>query len=426
WDYQARVDHTLGPGKVSVFAFGSHDTLGHKQYPETNAAIDFHRLDLRWQGAVGPGRLLVGTAIGADRSAVTLDPLIRLPVRIASRSIAPRASYKVVRDWYEVHTGVDSEVQAFDPRTERADARNQGIFKKRVAAASGAYLATTLRAGEWFELTPAMRYDVFYEGDRRRYEPGPRLRLRLRPFEQTVFKAQVGRFAQTASLPVAVPGFESFGLDSYGTQTSKQGSVGVEQNIGDALSLDFTSFYQRFKLTDLLNIFNIGYEDPRLLELRDGESYGFEVMLRRAQSHRAYGWISYTWSKSLRLVGPSGANAFSDWDQRHVFNLVAGLRLPKGFNVGGRLHLNTGRPYPLFDEEGSAGPPDYIRLPTFVQADLRIEKRFVLDRYVLDVYLEAVNTTLSKQVFDVKREKGERVEKYYQIVLPSLGIHAEW
>ena len=30
WDYQARVDHSLGPGRLTVFAFGSGDDLGHK------------------------------------------------------------------------------------------------------------------------------------------------------------------------------------------------------------------------------------------------------------------------------------------------------------------------------------------------------------------------------------------------------------
>ena len=57
----------------------------------------------------------------------------------------------------------------------------------------------------------------------------------------------------------------------------------------------------------------------------------------------------------------------------------------------------------MFDDD-NPGPPDYIRLPTFYQLDLRADKRFVFDRYVLDVYVEAVNTTLTREVFDVKRE----------------------
>jgi hypothetical protein len=199
----------------------------------------------------------------------------------------------------------------------------------------------------------------------------------------------------------------------------------VEQGLGDWVWASATGFYQRLKLTDLLSVFNYDPSDSRLLELRDGESYGLEVMLRRPPSHRINGWLAYTLSKSMRLVGPSGAQAYSDWDQRHILNLVVGVRLPAGFRVGGRFHLNTGRPYPIFDDD-NPGPPEYKRLPTFYQADLRVDKGFVFDHFVMNVYVEAVNTTLSKQVFDIKRILGEEDARYYQIVLPSLGVHAEW
>jgi TonB dependent receptor/TonB-dependent Receptor Plug Domain len=425
WDYQARFDHQLGGGRFTAFAFGSHDHLGHKEFAETDAQIDFHRLDLRWSTPLGPGRLQVGTALGADRSSVSLDPVVKLPVNIRTKSVAPRASYLAIGKHYEAEAGVDAEVLWLNPNSAREDARGQALFQDRMAAAAGGYLSMTWRPIERLEITPAMRYDLFFEGDAERYEPGPRLLVRFRPFAETWLKAQVGRYAQTASLPVAVPGFESFGLAAIGTQTSKQGSVGVEQAFGDALSFDVSGFYQRLKLTDLLSVFNYDPQDPRLLELRDGESYGVEVMIRRPPSHRFYGWLAYTWSKSLRLIGPSRSKAYSDWDQRHVLNLVAGVRLPAGFGLGARFHLNTGRPYPVFDDDNPA-PPDYIRLPTFYQLDLRARKRFVFDNFELEVYVEAVNATLTKQVFDVKRINGEEDRRYYQIVLPSLGLHAEW
>jgi hypothetical protein len=425
WDYQARVDHTLGRGQFTAFAFGSHDQLGDKRYPETNAQIDFHRLDLRWSAALGPGRLLVGSSLGLDKSAVSLDPVVKLPISIDTKSAAPRASYTILSRNVDVEVGADSEIQSLRPTSEREDTHSQALFQDRIAAAAAAYTALTLRPISQIEVIAAMRYDVFFEKDARRYEPGPRLELRFRPVPQTLLKAQVGRYAQTASLPIAVPGFESFGLASIGTQTSKQASAGIEQDLGDALSLNLTGFYQRLRLTDLLSLFQYDPQDARLLEPREGESYGVEVLLRRPPSHRFYGWLSYTWSRSYRLIGASESKAFSDWDQRHVLNLVSGVRLPKRFTVSGRFHLNTGRPYPLFDDD-NPGPPEYIRLPTFYEVDFRIQKRFLFDRFSMDVYLEAVNATLTKQVFDAKRQYGKQVDRYYQIVLPSVGLHAEW
>jgi hypothetical protein len=187
-----------------------------------------------------------------------------------------------------------------------------------------------------------------------------------------------------------------------------------------------TGFYQRLLLTDLNSMFNYDPTDRLLLEKREGESYGVEVMLRRAATQRLYGWVAYTWSVSQRLVGAARAKAYSDWDQRHVLNLVAGYRFRNGYTLGSRFHLNTGRPYPVYDRRNSM-PPEYERLPAFYQIDLRLDKRIVFDRYVLDLYLEAINATLTRQVFNVVNDlSGQRQETSFRIVLPSLGVHAEW
>jgi hypothetical protein len=429
WDYQARVDHSLGPGRLTVFAFGSGDDLGHKELPEIEADITFHRLDTRWLGVLGPGRLQVRTSLGFDRSAVTLAPVVTLPIRIRTLSAAPRMGYLITGNKLDFEIGADSEVQQLRPFTERDDA-NEDLFRPRNALVAGGYLSLTWRPTDYFQITPGLRTDIYFQGSDLRsedavIEPGPRLGLRFRPFGDTWLKAHIGRFSQTASLPVAVPGFESFGLGTFGTQTSRQASLGVEQPFGDVLELDVTSFYQRMLLTDLASVFNYDPSDKSVLELRDGESYGVEMMLRRPQTHRFYGWLSYTLSWAERLVGPSEARAWSDWDQRHVLNLVGGFRFRGGYSFGARFHMNSGRPYPVFDDD-NPGPPDYIRLPTFYQLDLRGDRRFVFDKYTLDIYIETVNTTLSRNVFDVKREYGFVQEKAYRIVLPSVGVHAQW
>ena len=80
----------------------------------------------------------------------------------------------------------------------------------------------------------------------------------------------------------------------------------------------------------------------------------------------------------------------------------------------------------MFDDD-NPGPPDYIRLADVLPAGSAGDKRrFVFDKYMLDVYIETVNTTLSRNVFDVKREYGRVEEKAFRIVLPSVGVHAQW
>jgi len=177
------------------------------------------------------------------------------------------------------------------------------------------------------------------------------------------------------------------------------------------------------RLTDLRSTFATDITKEDLLEVRDGESYGAELLIRRPSRHRLNGWIAYTLSWSQRLV--EGQLVPSDWDQRHILNLVSSYRFDRGWSAGARVHYNTGRPYPVYDQRSTR--VDYMRIPDFYQLDLRGDKRFVFDRYVLDVYLELVNTTLTRQIVDIKRTPdGTLDRKGFRIVLPSIGVHAEW
>jgi hypothetical protein len=69
----------------------------------------------------------------------------------------------------------------------------------------------------------------------------------------------------------------------------------------------------------------------------------------------------------------------------------------------------------------------FVRLPTYYQIDLRAERRFLFDRFTMDVYLEMVNCTLTRQVFDQGlTAAGQSADVNYRIVLPSLGVHGEF
>ena len=70
---------------------------------------------------------------------------------------------------------------------------------------------------------------------------------------------------------------------------------------------------------------------PDFLVARDGQAYGAELLLRRADTGRFFGWLAYTLSWSQRY-DDNGVLGRSDWDERHILNLVAGYRL------GAQLH----------------------------------------------------------------------------------------
>jgi hypothetical protein len=432
WDYQLRVDRRAGPGRVSVFAFGSSDVLGYRVQEQDDslartvedARVSFHRLTVDWSGALGHGRAEAGLLLGQSAAASSIRALLALPVQVTTATVASRLGYeRQLATWAGLRVGADAEAQRFLPHSELDD--RQDVFRQRDAVSVSSHVSMIVRSGTWLSVTPAMRADVFFEQGTRRLEPGPRFTVRARPVGDLWLKAAVGRYAQMASLPLSVPGFESFGLKDYGTQSSVQGSVGAEAPVGQALTLDVTGFVQRLKLTDLASQFNYDLQQGSILEKRDGRSWGVELMLRRAVTERLSGWLAYTLSKSERVVGAYRTRTASDWDQRHIMNLVVAYRLRGGLKLGARWHINTGRPYPVFDQVTNRA--EYQRLPDFHQLDVRVDKRFFFDRFALDVYAEVVNTTLSRQVYDRKLEANGAVnDRSYRIVLPSVGVHADW
>jgi hypothetical protein len=425
WDYQVRADHTLGPGRLTLFTFGSGDGLGDKTKPDTRVRVTFHRADLRWQGRAVGGRLELGVAAGLDSTEAYLKPLVTLPIAATSRSLAPRVlTSHPLGTTADLEVGADLELQSYSPTTSRIDAAERDVFRERTAMQGGGFVAVVARPHSRVVLTPALRYEYFKEGGVSRVEDSPRLSTRVAVADRVTVTGTVGRFVQMPSLPLSVPGFDGFGLAELGVQTSSQGALGVEVGLPLDLRLDLTGFYQRFKLTDLRDQFTT---DPQneILENRDGEGYGLELMLRRPASHRLYGWLAYTLARSDRLNSLSLAKFPSDWDQRHILNVVVSYRLPRGYTVGAQFHVNTGRPYPVADNR--TGRVDYTRLPAFVRLDVRADKRVIFDRWKLDLYLEVVNVTGGSEVFDIKREMDGTINKFEaRLIIPSLGMRASW
>lgn len=451
WDYQVRIQHTLGPGSLTLFAFGSGDNLQQKNPDKTNygfpvpatdqgpiiapglAKLMFHRAQLRWDGAVAGGRLTVAVVGGLDDSTVSLTSLFSLPVGSKMLTLAPRISERwSVWRWLDFELGADAELQRARPTSlvqlyAALKDYETDLFRNRNIASAGLFAGVSLRAGDRLTIAPGLRYDGYFEQGIEKYAASPRVLVRLRVGAHDFLKAAAGQFSQMPSLPVGVPGFESFGLATYGLQRSRQASLGVEsalaERLGIDLNLDTSIFYQRLHLTDLRNSL---IPDPQsdLLEPREGQSYGLELMIRRPMKHKLYGWLAYTLSRSERVV--DGMIVPSDWDQRHIVNLVVGYRWPRNYSTSARFHYNSGRPYPLYSNR-TFEVEDYIHLPGFPQLDLRGDKRFIFDKFVMEAYLELVNSTLSREVFDVKRQpSGAVYENYYRLVLPSAGVHVEW
>ncbi len=429
WDYQLRVDRRVGPVQLTLLALGSHDTLvPQRDDPSTEIDLDFHRVSLRASVPVMGGRLQGSLALGADHARAPISDVY--PITVDALSAAPRLSFGRTSEYADASVGFDGDITRYAPLVagtlQPQDTSDLG--QRRVTTQLAGYASVTLRPSPRFEVTPELRYDSYQVSGARAQDLGPRLAGRIGLRHGAAIKFAGGRFTQLPSLPLQIPGADGFGLRALGLQSAWQGSMGVEVHPLPALEVSATGYYQRYQLTDLRNPIVGTKPDPLaddFLINRDAVAYGLELLVRRPVSERLYGWLSYTLSKNLRSYG-GGAYGPSDWDQRHVFNLVAGYRWGRT-TLGGRAHVNTGRPYVLYEGYG-ASPGIYVqRLPAFYQIDLRIDRRIVFDRFQLDLYGELVNATLTPEVYALTQNPAGMVEqKSFRLVLPSIGLRAEF
>ncbi|MDJ0762529.1 MAG: TonB-dependent receptor [Myxococcota bacterium] len=284
---------------------------------------------------------------------------------------------------------------------------------------------------------PGIRFDYFSLVGEVAY--APRLVARLMLSDQWTLKAGIGRFFQEPSFDEVD---EVFGNPDLGLESAIHYSAGVEYRPFGHLTLDVTGFY---KVLD-----NLVSRTSQTLE-RDGETqplnfnngargrvYGLEVLLRHDFHQNLSGWISYTLSRAERRDYGAKNYRLFDFDQTHILSVLGTYALPRNWSIGLRWRLVSGNPqtarvgsvYVVDDGtyEAISGTPNASRLPRFHQLDLRIDKRWIFDTFMLTAYLDLQNaynranpvgTTYN---YDFT-EKG--VQQSLPII-PILGIKGEF
>jgi hypothetical protein len=134
-------------------------------------------------------------------------------------------------------------------------------------------------------------------------------------------------------------------------------------------------------------------------------------MLRLAPRQRVYGWAAYTLSRSTRVFD-QGGRAPSNWDQRHILNIVLGYRIGEKWNIGGRVHVNSGRPYTAALAGQSVVDAltfnrNNARLPAFFQLDLRAERTWRFRSWNLQLIFDVLNSTYTREILACTLPNGD-------------------
>jgi hypothetical protein len=436
WDYQGRVSYRLNArDTLTLFGLGSYDFLaseGDDGDSETVYDILFHRLDLRWDRMLsGDSDLHTSLTLGRDRTVgdderfrVTGDSVRLSLIHDHRTSSGTRyetgADAKLLRYEFGVTNEENEGVFVFEGDENAAE-----FFSTRSDIQTGFYSSLVLDAGSGVSVMPGFRFDLYHSEGQTWLAPEPRLRARFQVRDDLALVHGFGISHQAPSYGVPIPGLEP-DLKG-GLQRSFQNDAGVEL----ALPSDFhftATFFQNlfFDMTDDLGVSRLDNEVSNdvgaLLPRTFGRAVGLEFYLSRSLTRDLGGYVSYTLSRSDRVLGR--AEGPSTFDRRHVFNAALSYDLGKRWRAGARTTFYTGIPADVWYARAAKDPP---RTRPFYRLDWRVEKSWLLGNggAFWSLVFEVLNTTLNKEELEAScYAYGCRRERIGPVTLPSVGLEA--
>jgi hypothetical protein len=475
WDYQTRAGWRTGDhDRLSVFVFGSHDYRGPLSGLPSTFAADFHRVDTRWDHALGAGsKLRLAATLGTDSSSneqgSASAQLAGLRLEIDER-IDSSARFRGGADVTLNH--FNAAIPAGSPTPVLSSALAD-VYPEHQDLAAGVHADVIWRPTQRVELVPGVRADL-YEWRRlgspptdtsalptlHFYRPttaipalDPRIAARWQVVPRVAIISSVGLFHQGPGFVVPVPGVQPAGFQQ-GLQEALQRSTGLEVALPADVTAGLTGYWHEYRNMTAFTTCDFRYEEIDVasgcVDARTrGRGYGLELLIRRPLTRRLGGWISYTLSRSeqgvttidARRFTPVAATIPSQFDRPHVLNVVGAYDFGRGWRAGARFVYLSGQPYYVTFQGGQLATPGAIigpysvgRLPDFYRIDVRLEKRWrVLGTGFIAVVLEGLNVTLQREAVNVGCSPSLTMTSLDgrcspvmgdPIAIPSIGVEA--
>ncbi len=430
WDYQAKYQwQGDGPDELSVLVFGFEDVLIASTPPgfaqstdadgqgELGTKYSTHRVLVRWEHPLSEslafhlipsfGRDYASFNLGNSWSIVQEQWLTEIRAELPWTpnehvKIVPGIDFVGGVSPFAVTLPFNPEQFAeTDPLAEREPYVIEDV---QTGWGPDLYLLTELRPladPDRLLLTPGVRFNfVSIPGEYDIYSFDPRFAAKWEVFDGGRLKGSAGLYHQPPQP------FQSYRGDELpvelGFERSISGSLGWEQDIGQAVQVEAEVFYKALDNLIVSNPDFDGLEDQFFANNGVGRAYGVEVLARHAPIGNFFGWVSYTLSRSERRDQPNEDWYPFDYDQTHIFVATGGYKLPWDIEVSAKVEYVTGNPttpYSLgvydVDQDSyqafQTGAGNSERLPPYWAVSGRIDKLFTFKSWQLDIYVDLLN-----------------------------------
>jgi hypothetical protein len=464
-DYQARYDHDFGrQGKASLFYIRSSDVLdvlsenadAESEF-SLNSTTRFWRLIGKYERPIAGGlRLTLTPAVGVDRVGISGSPGEGEAATFGVEVVNETASYRMKVDGnlgehVYVSGGIDLESRntryeilaplQTDVSTEDNVNLDPDLLVRNVDAFLYAlYADVSVTLGK-LKVIPGLRLDGYLLNGSARKSVDPRIVARYQLTAKWLVKGYAGLFHQPPQPEALDPEFGNPELD---LERAIHTGLGAEWKFADRWFADAEVYYiDRRDLVEFTDDFEEDPETGRLEPVfyrnsRIGDTIGLEFLLRREITRTLYGWLSYTLSNTREKEFGDDAYQPTAFDQRHTLNAVTSWRFGRGWELGGRFRLSTGRPETAvvggtYDaDQGSYeqtfGEFRASRRKTFHQLDTRLEKTWTFDTWRVGAYLDIQNLLNIDNVEATQYDYRYRDRAPITSVpfLPTIGVRGTW
>lgn len=278
-------------------------------------------------------------------------------------------------------------------------------------------------------LLPGLRLDYF--GRTGEWIPLPRLGAKYQLSESVTLRSALGMYAQPPSEQQTDATFGNPNLKSPRATHLVLGSTqDLRKGAATGWVLEQDLFYKvlsREVTADTRTVFSND---------QSGEIFGLQNQARLSTAP----WLlnlTYTLSRSVRRT-PSQGTFTAPSDQTHLIGLIGSVDLPRNWKLGLRFRYVTGNPKTpvtsgVYDSDNDVFIPVRgafysERLPAFYQVDLRIDKKWIFDDWILSLYLDIQNLTNRANVENTRYSYDfSRSESVTGLpILPTFGLKGEF
>jgi hypothetical protein len=294
----------------------------------------------------------------------------------------------------------------------------------------GAYLRQEIKPtadSKWTYL-PNLRFDYF--SITQESEIQPRLQLRYQWDSSLQLRSSVGKYVQAPQPQESSKEYGNKNIKSpyayhyvvgFKKDFRKEGTQGVE--------LTNNYFYKDLQnqvVPDTVkNYSNDG----------TGKIYGAEVQAKYRKDEWS-GQLVYTYLKSDRTIPGYGTQP-SEFDQNHNLNLIGTYNKEK-WTYSGRFRLVSGLPYtPVTSSTFDSDNDVYVpligkiysqRFDAFNQLDIRIDRKFIYDTWILTAYVDIQNLYNAKnsQNIQYSYDYSQKTKVRGLPILPTFGVKGEF